>query len=243
MRPGIASGVGHALGGLRLIAAPGVRAYVALPLAINVVLFALALWALGAAVDWTLERYLAAWPEWLHGLLWLVFTVIAAGAVFFGFALVANVVASPFNGLLAAAVEAHLGGDVVAAPPGWRTLGREVLRGLGGELRKFLYIALRALPLLLLSLVPGLNLLAPPLWLLFGAWMLALEYLDCPLANHDQPFPSALEHLRAHRGMALGFGAVVTVLTLLPVVNFIAMPVGVAGATSLYVRFFRPATP
>ena len=45
-----------------------------------------------------------AWlPEWLHWLDWLpwpLFGIIVFGAVFFGFSLVANLIAAPFNGRL-----------------------------------------------------------------------------------------------------------------------------------------------
>lgn len=238
---GLRHGVQHALAGFRLIVQPGVRGYVAIPLAINVVLFVLALYGIGAVFDWALGRFLAGWPEWLQQVLWAVFALLAGVTVFFTFTIVANVVASPFNGLLAEAVETHLlrpGEPLVLS---WRRVLREAARSVLAELRKLVYIGLRALPLLVLSVIPMLNLLAPPLWLLFGAWMLALEYLDCPLGNHGRLFPAALAEMRAHRRMSLGFGGCMTLVTLIPGLNFLAMPVGVAGATSLYCAYFAPA--
>ena len=101
---------------------------------------------------------------------------------------------------------------------------------------------MRALPLLLLSFIPGLNVTATALWVLFGAWRLCLEYLDCPLGNHRNFFPRVIEEMRERRSMSLGFGLFITVPTLIPLVNFIAMPVGVAGATSLYLAHLDQET-
>ncbi len=238
---GFFDGVRHALRGFGLIRARGVRVFVIVPLLINVVLFAGALIGAGNLLDYFLDRYLHGWPDWiqwlvdlLEWLVWLLFAALAAVIAFFTFSVVANIIASPFNGLLAEAVEHHLQPGRGAVDTSWRRVLADVRRTLVAELRKLVYIGLRALPLLVLSLIPGLNVLAPALWLLFGAWMLCLEYLDCPLGNHSAFFPRVIDEMRARRPLALGFGLAMTVLTLIPVLNFIAMPVGVAGATSLY---------
>jgi CysZ protein len=65
--------------------------------------------------------------------------------------------------------------------------------------------------------------------------MMAIEYVDCPLGNHGQPFPAVKDRLRERRKLALGFGSIIMGMTMIPIVNFIAMPVGVAAATALYV--------
>lgn len=233
--PGFLRGVKHALDGFRLIRAPGVRRYVIVPFTINLVLFVSALYAVGATLDWALAEYLASWPEWTHWLLWIVFGLLAAVLVFFTFTLVANIVASPFNGMLAEAVERHLDPHSTLPEMTWQRMLAEAARALAAELRKLLYIGLRAIPLLVLSIIPVVNVIAPALWVLFGAWMLCLEYLDCPLGNHGRVFPAVLGEMRGRRRLALGFGGAVTLMTMVPVLNFLAMPVGVAGATSLYV--------
>lgn len=233
--PGLLRGAGHALEGFRLIRAPGVRRFVVVPLLINTLLFVLALYAVSGALDYALAEYLGGWPEWVHTILWVVFGLLAAVIVFFSFSLVANIIASPFNGMLAEAVERHLDPHTTTPEFTWARMLAEAARSIAAELRKLLYIGLRAIPLLVLTLIPGINVVAPALWVLFGAWMLSLEYLDCPLGNHGRTFPAVLGEMRARRGLSLGFGGAITVLTLVPVLNFLAMPVGVAGATSLYV--------
>ena len=82
--------------------------------------------------------------------------------------------------------------------------------------------------------------MAPFLWFLFGAWMLTLEYMDYPMGNHGIIFPEQRQTLSAKRQLAFGFGVGAMAITLIPVVNFIAIPVIVCGATKLWVEKIRP---
>ena len=103
-------------------------------------------------------------------------------------------------------------------------------------INKLLYFIGWALPLVPLSLIPAVNMAAPPLWILFGAWMLALEYADYPLSNRGLSFRDQRRLLRRHWPLALGFGSVVLLLTLIPLVNFLAMPAAVIGATLMWTQ-------
>ena len=92
------------------------------------------------------------------------------------------------------------------------------------------------IPLLILGFVPIVNVIAPFLLFAFGAWMFALEYLDYPMGNHGMGFKQIKSNLKSRRSQALGFGFTVAVLSIIPVVNLLVMPVAVAGATALYVE-------
>jgi CysZ protein len=222
---GAAKGAGYFIRGLALLRAPGVRRWVAIPLAINTVLFAAAI-ALGARqfahlVDWLLS-YVPGWLDWLQFLLWPLFAVVA------------NLVGAPFNGLLAEAVERHLRGAPPVDAGGWAAALREALPAMLEELRKLAYYLRWAIPLLLLTLVPLVNLATPFLWAWFSAWMLALEYGDYPMGNHGLRFAEQRRRLRRRLPLTLGFGAAVAVAMLIPVVNFLVMPAAVAGASALW---------
>lgn len=240
--PGVLAGAGYVWRGLRLILRPEIRRFVVIPLLLNLVLFACGIAMLAWAIEHAIDRLLPSWLEWLRFILWPLFALLAAAVVFFGFSALANLLGSPFNSLLSAAVERHLRGRAEDhSASGWRAVGGEILRSVYAELRKLLYFARYAIPGLLLFIIPGINAFAAPIWLLFGVWMLAIEYLDCPLGNHGQPFPAARRLLQTRRRLALGFGGAITALTLIPVLNFIAMPVGVAAATALYLDHFTGA--
>ncbi len=238
-----AHGFGHVLEGFRLIVRPGVRRYVLIPLLINILLFGgVIYWGwneLDRAQSWLDDR-LPGWLEWLHMLVWPLFLLTALVVVFYLFTPLANLIGAPFNAFLAERIERDLGGDLSDAPAGGLGIFvREALRALWGELRKLVYMVLWSVPLLTLFVIPGVNLAAPVLWTLFGAWMLAIEYVDYPMGNHGMTFPQERALLRRNRPLALGFGGGILLLTMVPFVNFLAMPVGVAGATSLWVRHLR----
>jgi len=60
-----------------------------------------------------------------------------------------------------------------------------------------------------------------------------LEYNDYPLANRGHFFEDVKTYNRKNRMRSLGLGTAVFLMTSIPVVNFFAMPVAVAGATKL----------
>jgi len=229
-------GIGYALKGFSLVRERKVLPFALIPLLINAVLFGGVIWF---GVEWFQQFMASQLPEWLdwaivRAILWVLFAISAALVAFYTFTLVANLIAAPFNGLLAEKVEVQLRGARGSEGEQRGVLG-EVVASFGAEVRKLVYLALWSIPLLLLFLVPGVNLLAPPLWLAFGAWMMALEYVDCPLGNHGVVFSRGRGLIAQRRWVALGFGGTVMVFTTIPLLNLVAMPVAVCGATALYV--------
>ena len=63
--------------------------------------------------------------------------------------------------------------------------------------------------------------------------MLSIEYSDYPMGNHAMRFPDQRLTLKSNRMFALGFGCGTTAATMIPIINFFAMPVAVAGATAM----------
>lgn len=230
-------GMGYALQGFSLVRERMVLPFAVIPLLINAVLFGTAIWFGVDAFQRFMESQLPEWLDWalIRAVLWILFAVSAAIVAFYTFTLIANLIAAPFNGWLSERVEIHLRGQ--RGDEGeQRGFVDDIVASFGAELRKLVYLALWALPLLLLFLIPGLNLLAPFVWLLFGAWMMSLEYVDCPLGNHGVVFNRSRGLIAQRRWVALGFGGTVMVFTLIPGLNLVAMPVAVCGATALYVN-------
>lgn len=229
--------------GVRLCAHPRLRLYVAAPIVTASALFVLLVnWAVEAVqrLSSALIAWLPDWLDWLHWLLWPAAIIIAVLFLVYGFVFLCNLIAAPFNGLLAERAEQLLAGSTPSDVP-WMRLLRELPTLLLNEVRKIGYFLRFALPLLLLTLIPGINLAAGPLWLLLGSWMLALEYLDYPLGNHQLGFPAVRRYARLHRGRALGFGAVALLASTVPLINLLVMPAAVIGATVLVVEAGRDA--
>ena len=236
------SGILYFFQGLRLIVQPGLRRYVIIPLLINVSLFGGLMW-FGASqfevfMHWLMPEF-PEWLQWAEWLLWAVFAVSALLILFFTFSLLANIVAAPFNGLLAEAVEIHLSGERMDSAGGWQKMLRELLPTIIDELRKLLYLLMWSVPFLLLFLIPVINLIAPLTWLAFSAWMLTVEYADYPMGNHGLRADEQKQRLGSKRLLSLGFGGAVTVATMIPVFNFLVMPAAVAGATAMWVKQFK----
>jgi CysZ protein len=225
--------------GLRLVLSPGLRLFLLLPLTINVLLFAgLVGFALTQFNVWveTLMPSLPSWLSFLEYLLWPLFVVLVLVMIFFSFTLLANIIAAPFNGFLAEKVEVVVRGQDDFPPFRWGELVAMLPRTVGRELRKLRYFLPRALGLLVLSFIPVLNLVATPLWILFGIWMMAVQYIDYPADNNKLGFDEMLAWLREKRWQSLGFGGIVYLALLVPLLNLLIMPAAVAGATLFWVR-------
>lgn len=229
------AGMGFARRGFGLITLPGIRRFVAIPLAINILLFGLGIWYLAGEFEAFMDRMLPDWLDWARWILWPLFALTLSIAVFYTFTVVANLISAPFNALLAEKLELKLTGQPLDGEFNLGALMKTVKDAIVSELRKTGYLIVWLIPLLILFLIPGLNLLAPFAWAAFGAWMLAIEYADYPMGNHGMLFSDERRLLAQERGLAFGFGGTVLLMTMIPVLNFLAMPVGVAGATAMWV--------
>ena len=227
------------LEGLRLIMRPGLRRFVIIPLLINIGVFAGAIWyglsQFQDVLGW-MEQQLPSWLHWLDWLLWPIFVLALLIIVFYSFTLVANFIASPFNGLLAEKAEAILTGRSVDEPIDYAKLIKELPAILSDEVKKILYALVWTIPFLILALM--VPLIGPLIWFLFTAWMLAVQYSDFPMGNHGLLFRDQRARLRQRRFTALSFGSAAAGLTMIPVLNFVVMPAAVAGATVMWVKVF-----
>lgn len=225
--------------GLKLVLSPGLRLFVLLPLTINLILFVgligFAVQQFGGWVDAFMPN-LPSWLSFLEYLLWPLFVVLVLLMVFFTFTMLANIIAAPFNGFLAEKVEVVVRGEDTFPAFSWAELLAMVPRTLGREARKLGYFLPRAIGLLILSFIPVVNLIAAPLWLLFGVWMMAVQYIDYPADNNKMSWPDMLAWLREKRWQSLGFGGITYAALLVPGLNILMMPAAVAGATVFWVR-------
>ncbi len=234
-------GLGYLLKGFSLIGSKGIRRYAVVPLLVNIVVFSVAIYTGYTQFSGLMDSFLGSisWlPGWLETaitwILWPLFALLVIIAVYYGFTMIANLIAAPFNSALAHKVEQQLRGQTDFTESEHSVIS--VLgRTLASEGRKMSYMLKWLILLLIITVIPGLNIIAPFAWVLYGVWMLALEYADYPMGNHELFFKEELAVLKKNRFVSLGFGSGVMLLTTLPVVNFFAMPVSVAGGTAMWV--------
>jgi len=231
------SGARFLLSGFALIRQRGLRRYALMPVAINIVVFSVLLYAGVVGMDSLIGGWLPGgdswWAQLLRVLAWLVFGAAAVALVFFSFTVAANLIGAPFTARLSERTEQILRGR--PANIGKVSLFREISYASAHESRKLLYFAVRALPLWLLTLIPGVNLLAGPAWIWFTAWYMGMEYFDYPLSAHHAPFRELVGESRKYRALLTGFGLATMAALLVPVLNLLVMPAAVAGATAMWV--------
>lgn len=241
----LALGLAYLARGFGMLSAPGLRRYVIGPIAVNIVIMIALIGLFGWQVNDWLTAWLAGlpgWLAWLENVLWWLAMILFTLAFCYFFTVLANLVASPFNGMLSARVEKLQTGN---EPNSGLSIAGEMWDGLTSELRRLRYYASRALILGLVSLIllfmPVANLAIAPMWFIFGAFMLAFEYLDQPMANRGLPFDEKMRRLYVRGWRHLGFGGIVTFATLIPLANLVVMPAAVIGATLLYLDTDYPA--
>lgn len=81
--------------------------------------------------------------------------------------------------------------------------------------------------------------LAGPLGVGVTILFVCLDFLDVPLSVRGLRLREKLRTLWRHKALALGFGAAGYLLLIIPLVNLLALPVGVIGATLLVASLER----
>lgn len=233
------NGVDYFFQGFQLIRTKGLKRFVFIPLAVNLVLFSIALYFLIGEIQAGILYIVDLVPDWLGWLkeaisffLWplALISVLLVFALIFG--TLANWIAAPFNGLLAEKVERHLTGQSLG-DDGLMDVVKDIPRTLGREFAKLIYYIPRAIGFLLLFFL--LPVIGQVLWFLFSAWMMAIQYCDYPFDNHKIPFKTMRLRLAQSRTNSFTFGTMVSVCSMIPVVNFLVMPVAICGATAMWV--------
>lgn len=204
------------------------RSLVIVPLAINFALYAVAVWLSIRYFSVFMESFLPQWLGFLKWVLWPVFGLVFLFLVSFTFTLVANVLGAPFYGILA---ERLLGEQGLLSEARRPSAVRSAFAGMAMEARRVTAYLLRAIPFLLLFLIPGLNVAAPFLWLAYSAWSLAQDYYSYPLDALGIDYVEQQRMMRSLRSDRLVFGGLVQLGLTVPLLNVLVSPVAVAGAT------------
>lgn len=221
------------LQGFRLLIQPGIRAYILIPLLSNIIAFSAMIYGfyrLAAQSQFGLESWLPSWLGFLSYLIWPVMIVMALLWLFYGFSVLGNLIAAPFNAFLSEAVERHFGYPSANSPLTFYGIIKMISKSLLRELRKLFYSIKWWLLAFILSFFPVINLLS----LAIAAWLLSIQYLDYPADNHSFSFAEALKRIKSNKLNHVSFGGSVLLCNALPIINFFTMPAAVCAATLLW---------
>lgn len=229
--------------GLKLLGHADIRWLVIIPTLLNLILFSAATWLAAAWVSDWLNWLIASvpdWLEWLVWIIWLMFVLLALVIYSFTFTVFANLIGSPFYGIIAERVIALERGVTDKTPTSTRALLATAWGSFRRELQIIAYMLPRTLGIALLtvmiSFVPIINILAPLIAASWAAWSLALQYMDYPGDSDELSFTQVRQRAGKQRLLSLSFGLSALVAAAIPLVNLLLLPATVVGGTLLWCR-------
>ncbi len=220
-----------------LLRTPRILLWLMPPLLITLLLDGLAFYF---AFDWLRTEINSlvsgsGYSAWLRTILDLLGAVVVVFVLDWSFAWLFLTLASPFQDSISAAVERARRGFAGPEPAGF-----------AGFFRSMFQSAVQALALssltvlfLLVGIVP---LVGPALFFLWSAFALGYSFIAIPSGRMAHRFTERLSFARRHFGAVLGLGLVVAVVSLVPLVNVLFMPVFVVAGTLLYLDATNPST-
>lgn len=226
-------GMLYFIAGLNRLSTKGLRRFIVLPILFNVLLFASVFYLFYHYLLPYADYYLDKLPSWFSFLstLFFILVVVSFFLLFLMlFTALCNVLAAPFNGLLAEKAQRHFFQSDVPSQPFIEMAGRSIKRQ-GQFLRYFLP---RFFLMVALFFVPFIQPVYPFIWFSFNAWMLSMQYQDFVMDNNLLTFTAMKQRLQHNRLKSLGFGTMINVFNFIPLLNILTMPSAVIGGVLLY---------
>ena len=244
---GSLSGPALLLQGAKLLWHSKVRWLILSPLLINILLFSSLTLAAGQWLGGWLEELISQVPEWLHWLIWVIWLLFAGLAMVIyalSFTIFANLIGSPFYGVVAERIlimergEGYSPSNTSLLRIAWQSFVRQ-LQLLGYFIPRTIAVALVTL---IISFMPLINLLAPVIAGAWAAWSLSIQYLDYGAEADQVPFQQLLALGASKRWQGMGFGFTVLMASAIPLLNLLALPAAVIGGTLLWCRDYGVKT-
>jgi CysZ protein len=231
--------------GAKLLSKPGMRRFVAIPIFANVVIFIFLttlLFQYFSSVSQWFESVLSFW-SWLAFLTNIIASILSGLIIFlvllvygFSFNIITNIIAAPFYGLLADKIQQKLTQEQITQD----SIQQLIARTLKRELIKLWYFISRGLivtiGLIILGFIPLVNLIVPVLGLIWGAWVMTLQYTDYPADNNKVSFSDLRKRVKKPIYSTLGHGGSIMLGSMIPLVNIFVMPIAVAAGTLFWVN-------
>ncbi len=217
------------------------------------ILLVLLMWVTGQASDWLTEWMTGGWEDgWgREGMEWGVTALLWVGVFFVLWVAlleIAKICCLPSSEMISRYVDAYWLGELRDVESVERGLvGAGVAAGTEVS-RELIVAVLHAVMILPLKIIIIVFLL--PLWFIplvggfiwyaipesvFFSW----DYLDLPTGRRGYAFHEKISFLERHRAETLGFGLVVAVIALVPIINVFLFPAAAAGGTLLYLETGR----
>ena len=233
------AGINYLVKGIEALHQATIRPFIIIPLIINIIIsifLYLIIYYYTQQVNQWLIQHLPYGLKWLHFLLIPIVSLIFIVVNSYGFVMVGNIIAAPFNAVLAERViQQQLPQRTLQQQSFWQHVGG-FLKSILRQIKILSYYAGWCLGILCLFLIPFIQLLAPMLWIMFSAWFLMLTYLDYASETFNVSWLELRRFAAKKRWLCWSFGLASLFLATLPIVNLIVIPASVIGATLLWLE-------
>ncbi len=161
---------------------------------------------------------------------WVVFfLVIVVGLSIYKHILMA--LSAPFMTPISERIETHLTGKKLTKTNTPTEFIKLLSRGIKINIRIFFWEMLYTLPLILLSFIPGLNLVTTVLLLYIQSYYAGFGNMDYTMERYFNSSES-ISFVKQHKGVAVGNGFLFTLLLFIPVIGImITLPISTVAST------------
>jgi CysZ protein len=230
---GFLRGMFYMLSGVRHLFTNGLKRFIILPLVLNFLMFAGLFYLADHYLLSYAYYYIAKLPSWLSYLSWVffIFFIISFFLMFLSiFTVVFNMIAAPLNGLLAEKVQNLLYERSIPSISLYQIVRRSIKR----QGQFLVYFLPRFLGMCILFFIPFVQVIYPFLWFFFSAWILSIQYQDFAMDNNLIAFNDMRKKVGKNKMCSLGFGAAISLVSFIPILNILAMPAAVIAGAMLY---------
>lgn len=212
-----------------LLRAPRILLWLIPPLVITLLFDVLAFYfGYGRLCSWMASLLPESWnATWLQALIGVMSAIAVIFLLGWSFAWVYLTMTSPFQDFISVAVEREIHGVAGPEPEGWKGF----LRSIWQSAVQAVVLTLLTLIFLVIGFVPILGAIVFFLW---SAFALGYAFVSIPSGRMAQRFAERFAFVRRHRGAVLGLGVVIAIISLLPILNVICLPIFVIAGTLLY---------
>jgi CysZ protein len=220
---------------------PRLYGYILIPFLINALVFSTALYLGYQFFNGFVLEHIPQGEQWywaiLYYLAWFVAAIGTSVLMFFSFAIIGNLIASPFNDLLSEKVEIILGGSEIEAGS-WREMFSDSWRIIKEEAKRMIAFVVLMILLIPINFIPGFGqVVYTVLSSLLLIFFLTVEYFSYPLYRKTFTFKEQRKYIFSHKLLSFGFGCGVFCLLAIPLLQLLTIPLSVVGATMLCVTF------
>ncbi|MFZ9858011.1 MAG: EI24 domain-containing protein [Roseiflexaceae bacterium] len=206
-------------------------------LAIGIYRYGMSGWIVQVLVDLLDARLDAGW-QWLVSLANVIFNVVAFIMVSVVAVRLGTIIGSPFYGVIAERIDdKYLAGEPVPHV----SILLSIRNALWYEWRKVVVVAVVSLVGFVLEFIPAIGVFIGSGFVVVSLTLVTLlDYTDVPMSRRGILFRQRFTLFRQYLPEILGFAIIMVPLSTVPIVNFVAVPLGITAGALLFVKYMKP---